>query len=313
MCQLQPGGTLNCVQGMASTVNAVDMLGSQANEVVLIEQPQAYITQKARVKRNRRTEWDFYVQFPGFPEDEGSWYSARAIKTQHPRGAEMIREFEHPDDAADFTPTPSAPTPQPAHQAFTQDAGPSQIGSLPMHGLNAHSQYQQPHTQDQFASQLQQPVEYKAAVPPKPGFHTNQMHGLQPPLMQDAFNTASQNDIQPALHWSFDRLQQAPQYNPAHFLPPPARPPQMPGTHVNNGPGWPLSSTAMQTRQAHALPSSMPHAALHAGMHGTAPERGQTVAAHQQQPGWEVGQQTQWKPAVQSQWQAAPGNKCDSV
>ena len=297
-------------QGMPSTSYAADMLGSQANETVLIEQPQAYITQKARVKRNRRTECDYYVQFPGFPEDEGNWYSARAIKTQHPRGAELIREFEHPDDAADVTPPPSAPRPQQTQQAvpFTQDAGPSQIGSLPMHISGAHNHSQQPHTQDQFASQLQQPAEYRPATfaAPKPGFHVNQAHGLHPTLVQDACNTASQNDIQPQLHWSFDRLQQAPQYKPAHFIPPSAEAAQVQQSHMQYGAGRSHTAVPMQAGHAHATTSSVPQPAMHAGMPGRASDRSQGTAAQMQQPGWGSTQQTNWSSGLQSQWPAGP-------
>ena len=297
-------------QGMPSTSYAADMLGSQANETVLIEQPQAYITQKARVKRNRRTEWDYYVQFPGFPEDEGNWYSARAIKTQHPRGAELIREFEHPDDAADVTPPPSAPRPQQTQQAvpFTQDAGPSQIGSLPMHVSGAHNHSQQPHTQDQFASQLQQPAEYRPATfaAPKPGFHMNQAHGLHPTLVQDAFDTASQNDIQPQLHWSFDRLQQAPRYKPAHFIPPSAEAAQVQQSHMQCGAGRSHTAVPMQAGHAYATASSVPQPAMHAGMPGQASDRSQGTAAQMQQPGWGSAQQTNWSSGLQSQWPAGP-------
>ena len=297
-------------QGMPSTSYAADMLGSQANETVLIEQPQAYITQKARVKRNRRTEWDYYVQFPGFPEDEGNWYSARAIKTQHPRGAELIREFEHPDDAADVTPPPSAPRPQQTQQAvpFTQDAGPSQIGSLPMHVSGAHNHSQQPHTQDQFASQLQQPAEYRSATvaAPKPGFHMNQAHGLHPTLVQDTFNTASQNDIPPQLHWSFDRLQQAPQYKPAHFIPPSVEAAQVQQSHTQYGAGRSHTVMPMQAGHAYATTSSVPQPAMHAGMPGQASDRSQGTAAQMQQPGWGSAQQTNWSSGLQSQWPAGP-------
>ena len=297
---------------MPSTSYAADMLGSQAHETVLIEQPQAYITQKARVKRNRRTEWDYYVQFPGFPDDEGNWYSARAIKTQHPRGAELIREFEHPDDAADVKPPSLAPRSQPTQQAvpFTQDAGPSQIGSLAMHASGGHNHFQQPHTQDQFASQLQQPAEYRPATfaAPKPGFHMNQAHGLHPTLVQDAFNTASQNDIQPQLHWSFDRLQQAPQYKPAHFIPPSVETAQVQQSHTQYGAGH--SHTAMPTQAGHAYPitSSVLQPAMHAGMPGQASDRSQGPVAQTQQPGWGSAQQTNWSLGLQSQWPAGlPG------
>ncbi|KAL0038080.1 hypothetical protein WJX79_001301 [Trebouxia sp. C0005] len=176
-------------QGMPSTSYAADMLGSQANETVLIEQPQAYVTQKARVKRNRRTEWDYYVQFPGFPEDEGNWYSARAIKTQHPRGAELIREFEHPDDAADVTPPSSAPKSQPTQQAvpFTQDAGPSQIGSLPMHVSGhayASTSKMQPAMHAGMLGQASDQSQGPAAQTQQPGLssaqQTNWGLGLQP-------------------------------------------------------------------------------------------------------------------------------------
>lgn len=296
-------------QGMPSTSYAADMLGSQANETVLIEQPQAYITQKARVKRNRRTEWDYYVQFPGFPEDEGNWYSARAIKTQHPRGAELIREFEHPDDAADVTPPPSAPRPQPTKQAvpFTQDAGPSQIGSLPMHVSGAHNHSQQPHTQDQFASQLQQPAEYRPAIfAPKPGFHMKQAHGLHPTLVQDAFNTASQNDIQPQLHWSCDRLQQAPQYKPAHFIPASVETAQVQQSHTQYGAGRSHTAMPMQAGHAYAATSSVPQPAMHASMHGQASDCSQGLGAQMQQPGWGSAQQTNWSLGLQSQWSAGP-------
>ncbi|KAL0053896.1 hypothetical protein WJX82_000721 [Trebouxia sp. C0006] len=275
---IRPAGLIE-QQGMPSTSYAADMLGSQANETVLIEQPQAYITQKARVKRNRRTEWDYYVQFPGFPEDEGNWYSARAIKTQHPRGAELIREFEHPDDAADVTPPPSAPRPQQTQQAvpFTQDAEPSQIGSLPMHVSGAHNHSQQPHTQDQFASQLQQPAEYRPATfaAPKPGFHMNQAHGLHPTLVQDAFDTASQNDIQPQLHWSFDRLQQAPRYKPAHFIPPSAEAAQGTAAQMQQ-PGW---GSAQQTNWSSGLQSQWPAGPPRPAL-GGAPAQSQLPAKH---------------------------------
>ena len=296
-------------QGMPSTSYAADMLGSQANETVLIEQPQAYITQKARVKRNRRTEWDYYVQFPGFPEDEGNWYSARAIKTQHPRGAELIREFEHPDDAADVTPPSSIPRSQPTQQAvpFTQDAGPSQIGSLPMHVSGAHNHSQQPHTQDQFASQLQQPAEYRPATfaALKPGFHVNQAHGLHPTLAQDVFYTASQNDIQPQLHWSFDRLQQAPQYKPAHFMPSSVEAAQVQQSHTQYGSGHSHTAMPMQTGHAYATTSDT-QPAMHTGMPGQASDRIQGTAAQPrlQQPGWGSAQQTNWSLGLQSQWPA---------
>ncbi|KAA6427115.1 MAG: hypothetical protein FRX49_02872 [Trebouxia sp. A1-2] len=298
------------LQGMPSTSYAADMLGSQANETVLIEQPQAYVTQKARVKRNRRTEWDYYVQFPGFPEDEGNWYSARAIKTQHPRGAELIREFEHPDDAADVTPPSSAPKSQPTQQAvpFTQDAGPSQIGSLPMHVSGAHEHFQQPHTQDQFASQLQQPAEYRPVnlVAPKPGFHMNQAHGLHPALVDDAFNTASQSDLQPQLHWSFDRLQQAPQYKPAHFIPPSMEAGQVQQSHMQYGAGY-HAHTAMPMQAGHAYAStSKMQPAMHAGMLGQASDQSQGPAAQTQQPGLSSAQQTNWGLGLQPQWPARP-------
>ncbi|DBA92794.1 TPA: hypothetical protein ACH3X1_002983 [Trebouxia sp. C0004] len=297
-------------QGMPSTSYAADMLGSQANETVLIEQPQAYITQKARVKRNRRTEWDYYVQFPGFPEDEGNWYSARAIKTQHPRGAELIREFEHPDDAADVTPLSSAPRSQPTQQAvpFTQDAGPSQIGSLPMHVSGALNHFQQPHTQDQFASQLQQPAEYRPATfaAPKPGFHLSQAHGLHPTLVKDAFNTASQNNVQPQLHWSFDRLQQASEYKPAHSLPPSAEAPQVQQSHTQYGAGRSHTVMPMQAGHAYASTSSVLPPAMHAGMRGQASDHSQGPAAQTQQPGWGPAQQTNGSLGLQSQWPAGP-------
>ncbi|KAL3137135.1 hypothetical protein ABBQ32_006706 [Trebouxia sp. C0010 RCD-2024] len=186
------------------------MLGSQANETVLVEQPQAYITQKARVKRNRRTEWDYYVQFPGFPEDEGSWYSARAIKTSHPRGAELIHEFEHPNDSPELRLQPPAHQRQPAQLAGpqTQDVGPSQIGSHFLYEADGHSMYQHPYTQDHFASQLQQPGNLMLPTT-NPTLPPHDVHGLQAVSAQSALNTAPQSDLQPPLHWPFERMQQS--------------------------------------------------------------------------------------------------------
>ena len=213
-------------QGFTGASTSADMLGSQANETVLVQQPQAYITQKARVKRNRRTEWDYYVQFPGFPEDEGSWYSARAIKTQHPRGAELIREFEHPNDSPEPSPQPSLHQRQPAQLTGpqTQDAGPSQISSQALYSADGYSSYQQPYTQD-FTSQLQQPVDHMlaSASATRPTLHMQQVHVLQAPPPHGGFNTASQNDLPMPLHWSIDRLQQSAQYKPQQMLQPSAQ------------------------------------------------------------------------------------------
>ena len=249
------------LQGMA-----MDMLGSQANENVLVEQPEAFITQKARVKRNRRTEWDYYVQFAGFSEDEGAWYSARAIKTQHPRGAELIREFEHPDDdVADITPTPAPAhqrqSPKPATVPFTQDTGPSQMH--PVHEPYAHSQHHQPHTQEQFASQMQQPADPKlvASSAATPGF---QVHGQHQSFDPDMLNTASQRDLQPPLHWSFDRLQRpspsnAPPYNAQQLLQRDfaIRQAQASGLPVHSRPA-PAAAASMPPREAsmaHQMPA----------------------------------------------------------
>ena len=256
---------------------ALDMLGSQANENVLVEQPEALITQKARVKRNRRTEWDYYVQFRGFPEDEGAWYSARAIKTQHPRGAELIREFEHPDDAADAS-SPAAihqqQAAQPAAVPFTQDAGPSQ-----MHAAQDpyQSQNHQLYTQEQFVSQLQQPADVKpASSAMRAGF---QIHGQSAFSDPDMLNTASQNDMQPALHWSFDRLQKAPHFSP-QLLQRPFGAPQAQGAPY-----------AMDSSTAHPVP--------------TRTSAKQEPCAHHM-PGSHWGQQVQstWHPVSRPEWPA---------
>ena len=295
---------------MAGALYTADVLGSQANEAVLVEQPQAYITQKARVKRNRRTEWDYYVQFPGFPEDEGAWYSARAIKTQHPRGVELIREFEHPVDSPDVTPPPPARQPQSAPQVlpFTQDAGPSQIGSHPLHGESCHVQRQQPYTQDQYASQLQELAEYKpvAAAAPHKGFQVNQMHGLNSLPAQDVFQSASQNSIQPALHWSFDRLRQAPQHNLQQmFRSSEALQPIVPQDY--RGAGYSVHSVPKQATHvsAQAASISMPQDAPHARPRGQVADCSQIPAAPVQQPGWASGQKPIWSSGMQSEWQQA--------
>ena len=268
---------------MACSSTAAEMLGSQADETVLVEQPDCYITQKARVKRNRRTEWDYYVQFPGFPEDEGTWFSARTIKTRHPRGAELIREFDRPDDRVDVTPPPSVCQAQSAPPAvpFTQDGGPSQIGSDLLCAPNNYSQLQQPQTQDHFASQLQRPAEYiaSASAAPKPSFQMHHMHGLQIPAAQDMFSTASQ-DTQPVLHWSFDRMQQASQ----HPNPQAVRPMQGPQGHHQAGSQH--QNMPMQFMHGLNQATSMPEARQQAGLPGQVAEQTKRLSAFVTQPGW---------------------------
>ena len=280
------------------------MLGSQANETVLVEQPQAYITQKARVKRNRRTEWDYYVQFPGFPEDEGSWYSARAIKTQHPRGAVLIREFEHPNDSPEPSPQPSAQQRQPAQLMGpqTQDAGPSQISSQALYSADGYS-YQQPYTREHFASQLQQPVNHALTLAPatRPGLHMQQMHGLQAPPVQGGFNTASQNDMPMPLHWSIDRLQQSAQYRSQQMLHQSAQTAGLPAPQLQSASVQPLHSLPR-------LPSQPQPSMLQPQMHTQGfkqPVRHDQAAFAQMQPPdarqkreWSTGQQPQWQQSV---------------
>ena len=283
------------------------MLGSQANETVLVEQPEAYITQKARVKRNRRTEWDYYVQFPGFPDDEGMWYSARAIKTSHPRGAELIREFEHPNDSPQLSPQPSGLQRQPAPTQLaglqTQDVGPSQIGSQSLYETDACSSYQQPHTQDLFASQLQQPADhvFSTARPPHSTMHAHQPHGLQAVSAQIAFNTASQSNLPLPLHWSFDRMQQAAYPRPQQLLHPSAPVPCLPFAQLQSAPVQPVHS--LPTRYA------QPQANMPPGNSYTAPQRQSTrrdqgTAPYPDPPGrgadihrdWSTSQLPQWQP-----------------
>lgn len=279
--------------------NAADMLGSQANETVLVEQPQAYITQKARVKRNRRTEWDYYVQFPGFPEDEGSWYSARAIKTSHPRGAELIREFEHPNDSPELNPQPAAQQRQPAQLAGpqTQDAGPSQIGSQSLYEPKGHSSYQQPHTQDHFASQLQQPADHISATAPTVGsMQVHQMHGLQAVSAQSAFNTASQNELPPPLHWSFDRMQQSAQPRCQQLLHP-----------VLRVPPAQLQPASMQPLHSLPVPFAQPPASIPPEPYDAAPGRfgghAQGSVSFLHPPGQDVNPQMDWSTSQQQHWQ----------
>ena len=295
-------------QGFVGAPHAADMLGSQANETVLVEQPEAYITQKARVKRNRRTEWDYYVQFAGFPEDEGMWYSARAIKTSHPRGAELIREFEHPNDSPEPSPLPSALQRQSAPTGLqTQDVGPSQIGSQSVYETDAHNSYKQPHTQDLFASQLQQPADltFSMAPPSHSTTHGRQPPGLQAVSAQTAFNTASQNDPPPLLHWSFDRMQQAAYPRPQQLLHPSAQIPRLPPAHLQTAPVQPVPSLPVQYAQPQAnVPQAKPYTAppRHFTIHdqGTAPHpyppRGADI--HKD---WSTSQQPQWQPRHSAQ------------
>ena len=236
--------------------NSADMLGSQASETVLVEQPEAYITQKARVKRNRRTEWDYYVQFPGFPEDEGMWYSARAIKTSHPHGAKLIQEFEHPNDSPEPSPRSSGLQRQPASTQLvglqTQDVGPSQIGSQSLYKADAHSSYQQPHTQDFFASQQPADHNFSTALPTHSTMHAHQPHGLQAVSAQTAFNTASQSDLPPPLHWSFDRMQQAAYRRPQQLLHPSAKAYGHPPAQLQSASVQPMHSLPIQYAQPQA-------------------------------------------------------------
>lgn len=278
------------------------MLGSQANETVLVEQPEAYITQKARVKRNRRTEWDYYVQFPGFPEDEGVWYSARAIKTSHPRGAELIREFEHPNDSPELSPQPAAqqrqPAPAPLTGLQTQEPGPSQIGSQSLYEAGAHSSYQQPHTQDHFASQLQQPADhtYATAPLPHPATHGNQQ--LQAVFAQPTFNSASQNDGAPPLHWSFDRMQQAAYARPQQLLHPVAQASRLPPAQLQSAPMQPVRS--LQSPQTQA---SMPWSQAYTALPGQLMRHDQGTVSHPPPPGRGAGVHREWSTSQQPQWQ----------
>ena len=186
-------------------LHATSVLGSQADAAVLVDQPEAFITQKARVKRNRRTEWEYYVQFPGFPEHEGEWYSARDIKTQHPRGADLIREFEHAGEEPEVIPQQPVP--------LTQDAGPSQIGSFNAHSLLGSSQQQHLYTQEQAPSQMRQ---HAAAAPDQSASQPALTAGFQPVqsnqrqlTLQQPLYTGPQTQAPLPLHWSFERLQQA--------------------------------------------------------------------------------------------------------
>ena len=286
--------------------NAADMLGSQANETVLVEQPEAYITQKARVKRNRRTEWDYYVQFAGFPEDEGMWYNARTIKTFHPRGADLIREFEHPNDSPEPSPQPSTlqrqPTPTQLAGLQTQDIGPSQIGTQSVYETDAHSSYQQPHTQDIFASQLQQPADhnFSTAPPTHSTMHAGQSRGLHAVSAQTAFDTAPQKDLPSPLHWSFHRMQQAADPRPQQLLHPTAQVPGLPTAQLQTAPVQPMLSLRTQYAQPQAnMPQAKPYTAppCQAIRHdqGTAPypyppSRGADI--HRD---WSTRQQPQWQ------------------
>ena len=290
--------------------NAADMLGSQANETVLVEQPEAYITQKARVKRNRRTEWDYYVQFPGFPEDEGMWYSARAIKTSHPRGAELIREFEHPHDSPEPSPQPSALQRQPAPTQLaglqTQDVGPSQIGSQSLYEADTHSSYAQPHTQDLFASQLQQPADhiFSIAHPTHSTTHAPQSHGLQAASAQTTFNTASQNDLPPPLHWSFDRMQQAAYHRPQQLLHPSAQASCLPPAQLQTAPVQPVHSLPIQYAQPQA---NMPQAKPYTAPPCQITRHDQGIASESYPPGGGADIHRDWSRSQQPQWHSAQG------
>lgn len=189
---------------MSGLSQAALVLGSQAGSAVLVEQPQAYITQKARRKRDRRTEWDYFVQFPEFP-DQGCWYSARELKTQHPHGAELIREFESADE--DVSTRQEA-----AQQAvpLTQDAGPSQIGPIPSASQLQHF------TQQQGPSQIQLPADnpagQSAAQPLQAGFqpvHSEQYWWPHHTL----HNAASDHSL---AGWSSHGLRQDPPRNTNH-------------------------------------------------------------------------------------------------
>lgn len=286
-------------QGFIDVPNAADMLGSQANETVLVEQPEAYITQKARVKRNRRTEWDYYVQFPAFPEDEGVWYSARAIKTSHPHGAELIREFEHPNDSPDLSPQPTAQQRQPAPAHITglqtQEPGPSQIGSQSLYEAGAHSSYQQPHTQDHFASQLQQPADHMHATAPLPHPITHGNQQLQAVFAEPAFNSASQNDGAPPLHWSFDRMQQAASARPQQLLPV-AQASRLPSAQL-------LQSAPVHNLQYPQAQASIPQSQAYSALPGQLIRHDQGTVAHPYPPGRGAGIHREWSTSQQPQWQ----------
>lgn len=290
--------------------SSADMLGSQANETVLVEQPEAYITQKARVKRNRRTEWDYYVQFPGFSDDEGMWYSARAIKTSHPRGTQLIREFEHPNDSPEPSPQPSALQRQPAPTQLaglqTQDVGPSQIGGQSLYEADTHSSYAQPHTQDLFASQLQQPADhiFSTAPPTHSTTHAHQPQGLQAASAQTVFNTASQKDLPLPLHWSFDRMQQAAYPRPQQQLHPSAQVPCLPPAQLQSAPVQPVHTLPIQYAHPQAnMPQAKPY---------TAPpyqfaRRDQGTLPDSYPPGGGADIHRDWSRSQQPQWHSAQG------
>lgn len=210
-------------------LHANHMLGSQAETAVLVDQPQAYITQKARIKRNRRTEWEYYVHFPGFADSESQWYSARDIKTQHPRGAELIREFDDAGEDLDRAP-------QQAQQAvpLTQDAGPSQIGNFSAEALPSSSQ------QHHFYTQAQAPAHEAAlanpsVVPPALTAGFQPVHGNQHQMSFNNIPLIKPQDQLPAapLHWSFERLQQA-QAQTSHSAPHPDMPSSDHYSHHSN-------------------------------------------------------------------------------
>lgn len=187
-------------------------LGSQADAPVLVDQPLAVITQKAKVKRDRRTEWEYYVQFPDFPESEGQWYSARNILAQHKCGAQLIREFEGGGDAPDSRL-------QQAQQAMplTQDAGPSQIGSFSAASIPSSTQHNQMYTQEQAPSQMHQ-QESAPAGNQSGGLSAGQMAMARAYQPSDSNALQTVNQQQPPLYWSFERLQQA-QTGALHSLP----------------------------------------------------------------------------------------------
>ena len=259
-------------------LHANHMLGSQAETAVLVDQPQAYITQKARIKRNRRTEWEYYVHFPGFADSESQWYSARDIKTQHPRGAELIREFEDAGEDLDRAP-------QQAQQAvpLTQDAGPSQIGNFSAEALPSSSQ------QHHFYTQAQAPAHETALanppdVPPALTAGFQPVHGNQHQMQfSSAPYTKPQDQPSAApLHWSFERLRQA-QAQTSHSAPHPDMPSRDHYFHHSNtaraDPPKPSASAQQHHSADYAHVSDQPTSSSH------------------------VQQQQQWQQPPQQQWQ----------
>ncbi|KAK9788146.1 hypothetical protein WJX73_002651 [Symbiochloris irregularis] len=165
------------------------LLGSDADVNMLLEQPACYVSGKRVVKRGRRTEVEYLVSFPDFEGDD-AWYSARQLKNEKlVDGEKLIADFEQESaNAAEevengnldgpanqgvrqpFTQQPFSQ--QPFTQQLFQDSMPpeSQLNTPAAPGTQApHLFTQQPFSQQPFAQQPFRPGAGTNAAALRPG------------------------------------------------------------------------------------------------------------------------------------------------